>query len=132
MKFQLLKKETLISLALWVFFSFALARFFAIFFFPFAGSPAYTITILCLYCLLSFSYYFIAKKRFLLRLNYTQFIIYNLLFSLLIALLSYIYFRSVMLNNDHFHFRFYIMLLIVNFLSGSLLYSFTLIKKREI
>ena len=129
---QLFKKDKLISFVLWAFFSLALAQFVSVFFFSFDSTSSRTVSILCLYCVFSFAYYFITKKRFRLNLNYPQYIIYNLLFSVLIALFSYVYFRLVMLNNDNFHYRLYLTLLVTNFLLGSLLYLFTLIKKREI
>ncbi len=115
----------------WTLFSVALVQFLSIFFFSFSSTGMYLI-ILLLFCLFSFSYYFIFKKRFGFQLSYGQYIICNLLFSLLVAMFSWFYFRLVMLNDDPFPYTRYIGLLLVNFLVGSVLYLFTLIKKNEI
>ena len=126
------KKEILLTFVLWSFFSMALVKLLAVLLFAGVTRPVYTISIFCLYSLLSFSYYFINKKLFFVTLNYTPYIIYNLLFSVLIALYSYLYFKLVMLNNDYFSFGLYTSLIVTNAILGSLLYLFTLIKKSEI
>ena len=129
---SLFKKEKIISFVLWTFFSLSFVRFVSVFFFSFETSLAYTVSLLCIYSILSFSYYFINKKRFHFQLNYAQYIVYNLLFSILASLFSYLYFRLVMLGEDHFPYSFYIALTVTNFILGSLLFPFTQIKKREI
>src|SRR5690349_7796379 len=101
------KKEILLTFVLWSFFSMALVKLLAVLLFAADKGSVYTISIFCLYSLLSFFYYFINKKLFSLTLDYKLYIIYNLLFSVLIALYSYLYFKLVMLNNDYFSFGLY-------------------------
>jgi len=120
-------RNKILLLAVWSFFSFALVRAFSIFvytisytFFWYAG----------LYSLLFFSYYFVFRSRFGSKLNYAHYTANNISFVALIILFSYLYHKVIMLDNDHFAFNFFIAIVISNLLAGSILFLFTLIKRR--
>jgi hypothetical protein len=114
-------------LVIWSFFSFSTIKFFSIFLFTIKYSFFWYA---CLSAFLFFFYYFIFKFRFIVRLNYLQYGVSNILFTGLVTIFSYAYYKVIMLDNDDFVGNFFIAILISNFSLGSLLYLFTLIKRQ--
>ena len=127
MQTGIIKKDNVLLLVIWSLFSFSAIKFFSIF--------LYTIHYIflwyaCLYSVLFFAYYFVFKIRAAAKLNYLQYTVGNILFTILITIFSYIYYKIIMLDNDYFDLNFFIGVLISNLLLGSLLFLFTLIKKK--
>ena len=123
----LFKKDKIIALLLWSFFSFSAVKFFSLFIYSLNH------LFLCyaaLYSLLFFIYYFVLKFRYDTKLTYAQYTLSNILFVTIVTAFSYCYQKLVMLDNDYFDFRFFLAILISNLLIASLLYPLTLIKRR--
>jgi hypothetical protein len=123
----LLARDKIMLLITWSLFSFSVIKVLSIF--------LYTINHIflwyaLLYSLLFFPYYFLFKKRFHTKLNYIQYTASNILFTIMIALFSYIYYKIIMYDNDNFALNFFTTIVISNFILGSFLFLFTLIKKK--
>ena len=127
MREVLFKRDKIILLLIWSFFSFSVIKLCSVFFYKLNHSFLYYAS---LYSLLFFIYHFVFKIRFDTKLNYQQYTISNILFVILITMLSYCYYRLIMLDNDYFGFNFFIVILISNLLFASLLFPFTLIKRK--
>src|SRR6266498_2395684 len=125
---ELFKKNKITSLFIWSFFSFALIKFFSIFFYAVNNFSVYYVL---LYSFLFFFYYFVFKIRFSKGLNYLQYTICNILFVVLITIFFYGYYRLIMLDNDFFNFNLFIGILISNLVVGSLLFLLTLIRRAK-
>ena len=126
--FQIIfKKDKLLSLFAWSFFSFSVIKCFSIFSYSFAGIFLYE-AVLC--SLLFFIYFFIFKTRFGSRLTYLQYITSGFLFLIGITMFSYCYYKLIMLDNDRFNFSFFIAILIPSLVFSSLLFLLTLIKRK--
>jgi len=128
----LFKKKELLSLFVWSFFSYAVIRFTFLFIYLVETNLRYFLMVILLHSLLSFLNYFIFKIRFGVRQGYLQYIICNVLFSTLVTSFSYGYYFVVMLPGDQFKWGFYFRLFLLNVILGSLLFLFTLIKKRAV
>ena len=126
----LLRKEKIILLLTWSFFSFSVIQFLSIFIYTVGNGVAYFSIVAGLNSILLLTYYFVYKSRFGTRLNYWQYMITSILSGILITGFSYGYYLLVMLNNDYYNFRFYVVLIISNIFLGSLLFLFTRIKKK--
>ena len=118
------EKSKIISLFVWSFFSFSLIKCLSIFYYETSLYQA----LICSF--LFFIYFFIFKNRFGTRLTFFQYMISDLLFIIGITILSYCYYKLVMLENDHFNFAFFIALLIASLVFTSLLFMLTLIKRK--
>jgi len=127
MQAALFQRDKILLLAIWSFFSFSVIKFFSIFLYSISH---FFLWYTCLYSLLFFLYYFVFKIRFAIGLNYLQYTVSNILFSVLVILFSYAYYKVIMLDNDFFDLNFFIMGIISNLLLGSFLFLFTLIKKK--
>ena len=126
--FQIIfKRDKIISLFVWSFFSFSVVKCLSIFISFFVNTIIYGAV---LYSFLFFIYFFIFKMRFGSRLTFLQYITSNLLFAVLITMFSYSYYKLVMLDNDHYRFNFFIVLFISNLVFNSLLFLLTLIKRK--
>jgi hypothetical protein len=124
----LFKKEKIILLLTWSFFSFSAIKCLSIFIYVFG--TGYFFIVAGFYSLLLFAYYFVFKSQFGIRLNYVQYIITNVLSGIVVTFFSYGYYLLIMLNNDYYNFRFYFALVISNIILGSLLFLLTRIKKQ--
>jgi hypothetical protein len=124
------KKEKLLSLAIWSFFSFSVIKVLSVFFYMVKGNFLHLLIITVSYASLFFIYYFIFRTRYGARLNFAQYTVSNILYAAMLTLFSYGYYVLIMLKNDFFNAGFYIVLAISNLLIGSLLFLFTLIKKQ--
>src|SRR6266496_3162679 len=102
MREVLFKRDKIILLLIWSFFSFSVIKLCSVFFYNLNHSFLYYAS---LYSLLFFIYHFVFKIRFDTKLNYLQYTISNILFVILITMLSYCYYRLIMLDNDYFGFN---------------------------
>jgi hypothetical protein len=123
----ILKKDRLLSLFIWSFFSFSIIKCFSVFSYSFASTFLYEAI---LYSILFFIYFFIFKARFRSRLTYLQYTTSSFLFVTGITMFSWSYYKLVMLDNDYFNSNFFIALLISNLVFTSLLFLLTLIKRK--
>jgi hypothetical protein len=122
---QFLKKEIFTTFLLWSFFSFSLTRLTAVLLFPYSHQMLFFTGA---YVFLSFLFFYVCAKRFSYKLSFAAYIFYNVLFSLSIFLLAVGYHRLVMLNNDPFPYRMYIILIFINVVSGAIMFLFTRFK----
>ena len=129
---SLFEKKKIISIFLWAFFGFSLFMALDVFS-ELVGSRAIANLTLCfINSLLSFGYFFIYQYRFSQRLNFIQYIIYNIFYSLLFLIFSFLYFEIVIFDKDGYALEFFWGVSGVNLFVGSFLYPLTLIKKSEI
>ena len=121
------KKDKIISLFIWSFFSFSIIKFSSIFIYSFINTFLFEAI---LYSFLFFIYFFIFRIRFGISFTYSQYIISNFMFLIGITIFSYSYYKLVMLDNDYFKFNFFIAVFISNLIFNSLLFLLTLIKRK--
>lgn len=121
------KKDRIISLLSWSFFSFSLIKFSSLFIYSFINTFLFEAI---LYSFLFFIYFFIFRTKFGINLTYSQYITSNFLFLIGITMFSYSYYKLVMLDNDYLEFNFFIGVLISNLIFNSLLFLLTLINRK--
>jgi len=124
----LFKKNKLLFLFSWSFFSFAWIKFSSVFVFT-IGAPF--IYLACTYSCLFFLFYFVFKIKFGIRLNFWQYTTENILFVTLITLFSYAYYKLVMLDNDYFDLDFFVAVLISNLILCWLFFVVTLLIRKK-
>lgn len=129
---SLFEKEKFISIFLWIFFSFSFFKAITVFSQLLGSELLINLLSFLIMSVLSFCYFFIYKYRFSNTLNFIQYIIYNIFFSFVFWILSFLYFKMIMLDNDSFYRGYHAAATIANLFLGSIFYPFTLIKKSEI
>jgi hypothetical protein len=121
-----LNRDKILLLIIWSFFSFSVMKVFSIFLYSISHIFLWYA---CLYSSLFFVYYFIFKSMFHGKLSFLQYTASNILFVILVAFFSYVYYKLIMLDNDYFTYNVFIAILVSNIVLGSLLFLLTLTKR---
>ena len=132
MRLILFTRKQWLSLFVWSFFSFSVLRIFSVFVYIFQNNLQYYLAVTAIYSILGFLNYFLFKVRFGIKLRYGRYLACVVLFGLLITVFAYGYYLLIRLPHDRFAFDFYKGLFVLNLIIASLLYLFTLIKKRAV
>ena len=132
MHLVLFNRKELVSMFVWSFFSFSVIRIMSVFIYFFPGNLQYFLAVVAVSSILCFLNYYLFKIRFSVKLNYQKYITCCISFGLLITVFAYGYYLLIRLPHNYFEFGFYARLFVLNLIIGSILYLFTLIKKRAV
>ena len=118
----LLKKEKLFFLIAWSLLACSLLRLTDIFILSFENNFYYFIVKLIIQAGLYYIYYHLLKRRYNINLNYIGYIIENIIYSLLIILFAFVFYKLTSLNNGAFYISSFFILLFLNLVLSSILF----------
>lgn len=118
----LLKKEKLFFLIAWSLLACSILRLTDIFILSFENNFYYFIIKLVIQAGLYYGYYHLLKRRYDIKLNYIGFIIENIIYSLLILLFAFVFYKMTALNNGAFYIIHFFILFVLNLMLSSILF----------